>query len=132
MKTYQTDLPAMFGDQHVLEVRRILLALPGVDEVYASSAFQFLQVSYDESQLKEEQITAALEEAGYLGEMATPEETNLPATESKNKNIFRHTQAFSQTHKVSFHRDTAISARPLWPCPGMGPVTRAKVEEQDA
>ena len=45
-KTHIT-VPAMYGDHHVLEVRRILLALPGVAEVNASSCFQVVEVSYD-------------------------------------------------------------------------------------
>ena len=127
MKTYQTDLPTMFGDHHVREVRRIMLDLAGIDEVYASSSFQFLQLDYDESQVKEEEIVAVLEQAGYMGSFDTPIETSLPATED-DQTVFRHTQAFNQTGKVSFHRETAYSGRPLWPCPGMGPLT--KVEEE--
>ena len=121
----------MFGDHHVLEVRRILQELPGIDDVYASSAFQFLQIQYDESKVTEEQIDALLEEAGYLGELLTPEETSIPATESNGQAVFRHTAAFKQTRKVSFHRTTPDAPRPLFPCPGMGPVIRAKVEEQN-
>lgn len=131
MKTYQKDLPTMFGDHHVLEVRRILQELPGVDDVYASSAFQFLQLQYDESKVKEEQIEALLESAGYLGDLATPEETSIPATESNGQTIFRHTEAFSQTRQVSFHRASPEPPRPLYPCPGMGPVTKNKMEEQN-
>ena len=116
----------MFGDHHVREVRRILLELPGIDDIYASSSFHFLQLDYDDSQLKEEEIIRVLEEAGYLGGFNAPRETDLPATEDDQK-VFRHTQAFAQTRKVSFHRETAYAGRPLWPCPGMGPVT--KVEE---
>jgi hypothetical protein len=122
MKTYQTDLPTMFGDHHVREVRRILLDLPGIDDIYASSAFQFLQFDYDESQVKEVEIIAVLEGAGYLGNLESPVETSIPATET-DQAIFRHTQAFNQTRKVSFHRETVYSGRPLFPCPGMGPVT---------
>ncbi len=127
MKTYQRDLPTMFGDHHVLEVRRILQELPGIDDVYASSAFQFLQLQYDESKLTEEQIDALLEEAGYLGDLPTPEETSIPATESNGQTVFRHTEAFNQTRRVSFHRTTPDTHRPLWPCPGMGPIIREQV-----
>lgn len=127
MKTFQTDLPTMFGDHHVREVRRILLELPGVDDIYASSSFHFLQLDYDESKVKEEEIVATLEAAGYLGEFLSPRETSLPANETIEPNLYRHTEAFNQTKKVSFHRESAYSGRPLWPCPGMGPI--AKEEE---
>jgi len=129
MKTYQTKLPAMFGDHHVLEVRRILLDLPGIEDIYASSAFQFLQLTYDESKVTEDQINGLLEKAGYLGDLGTPEETSIPATESIGQKVFRHTAAFNQTKKVSFHRTSPETQRPLWPCPGMGPLIREKVEE---
>jgi copper chaperone CopZ len=127
MKTFQTDLPAMYGDHHVIEVRRLLSQLPGVADIYASSAFQLLQVEYDETKTKEEEILAKLEEAGYLGELIIPQETNLPANENGDKKAFRHTAAFEQTKQVSFHRETSFTGRPLWPCPGIG--TLKKVEK---
>lgn len=127
MKTFQTDLPALYGDHHVIEVRRILSEIQGVTNLYVSSAFQLLQVEYDETKTDEEKILAKLEEAGYLGELLIPQETNLPATELVDKKSFRHTAAFEQTRQVSFHRQTSFSGRPLWPCPGMG--TLKKVEE---
>jgi len=131
MKTYQRELPTMFGDHHVLEVRRILQELPGVDDVYASSSFQILQLQYDETKVTEEQINALLEGAGYLGELTTPEETSIPATESNGQKVFRHTAAFDHTMHVSFHRTSPDTHRPLWPCPGMEPVIKVKKEEQN-
>ena len=131
MKTFHTDLPTMYGDHHVLEVRRLLQALPGIDGLYASSAFQYLEVTYDENQVNEEEILAKLEEAGYLGEMPTPQESELPAPEKMDSKPFRHTASFQQTKLVSFHHETAYAGRPLWPCPGMGPIKKEtlKVEE---
>jgi len=129
MKTFQIELPKMFGDHHVIAVRKILLELPGIDEVYASSSFQTLQLSYDQEKLSEEEILAKLEETGYLGEMQTPQESNLPASENGDKKDFRHTAAFENTRQVSFHRDLAFTGRALWPCPGMGVITKEKVED---
>jgi copper chaperone CopZ len=129
MKTFQIELPKMFGDHHVIAVRKILLELPGIDEVYASSSFQTLQLSYDQEKLSEEEILAKLEETGYLGEMQTPQESNLPASENGDKKDFRHTAAFENTRQVSFHRDLAFKGRALWPCPGMGVITKEKVED---
>jgi hypothetical protein len=45
------DTPALFGDHHVTEVRRILLETPGVKDVYASSAFNVVQVEFDEKKI---------------------------------------------------------------------------------
>jgi copper chaperone CopZ len=127
MKTYQVDLPAMYGDHHVTEVRRIILELPGIEDLYASSAFQYLKVSYDEAQTSEADILAKLEAAGYTGEMPVPQETSTPANESNGDTLFRHTAAFEQTKLISFHQETVATGRALWPCPGMGPIK--KVEE---
>ena len=37
----------MYGDHHVVEVRRLLLEMPGVTDVYASSSFQVVEVAFD-------------------------------------------------------------------------------------
>jgi copper chaperone CopZ len=47
METKTFDAPALYADHHVTEVRRILLELEGVTDVYASSAFQTVEVTYD-------------------------------------------------------------------------------------
>ena len=119
MKTFQTDLPAMYGDHHVTEVRKLISSIPGVEDLY--------EVRHSTILWRPEEILAKLEEAGYLGELLMPQETNLPATELADKKSFRHTAAFEQTKQVSFHRETSFAGRPLWPCPGMGPLK--KVEE---
>ena len=127
MKTYQVDLPAMYGDHHVTEVRKIIHELPGIEELYASSGFQVLKVSYDEKKTSEKDILAKLEEAGYIGSMPVPQETSIPATENNGESLFRHTAAFEHTKLISFHQDTGATGRALWPCPGMGPLEK-KVE----
>ena len=48
MKQLAVDLPTMYGDHHVLEIRRILDDTPGIEDLYASSAFQTLQLKYDD------------------------------------------------------------------------------------
>jgi copper chaperone CopZ len=47
MTSVTIDLPAMYADHHVVEVRRILFEIPGVKAVDASSAFQVVKVEYD-------------------------------------------------------------------------------------
>ena len=53
METTTFDLNMMYGDHHVIEVRKLISAIPGVEEIYASSCFQVLEVSFDESKLTE-------------------------------------------------------------------------------
>lgn len=124
MEKLTLDLPAMYGDHHVLEVRRMLLGMPGVAEVYASSAFQVVEVTYDPAQVSAEAITALLEEAGYLEPLTVPLETDQAAYQSGDSNVFfRHTAAYQQAGRVvSFAQNVSYTGRPLWPCPGMGPL----------
>jgi copper chaperone CopZ len=120
----------MFGDHHVVEVRRLLLEMPGVESVYASSSFQLVEVEYDETQLDAEKLKAKLGEAGYLGELPVAVETGA-TVERKNgdKPFFRHTAAYEQTgNTVNFAQKTPYAGRPLWPCPGMGPINRPEEE----
>lgn len=124
MKTSSFNTPALYGDHHVTEVRRILLQLEGVTDVYASSAFQVIEVTYDEKKINDLQIALKLDEAGYLGEWTAPIEAGI-ATEERP--YFRHTTVYETTKKtVTFAQRVNYSGRPLWPCPGMGilPVTR--------
>ena len=114
MQKVSFDAPAVYGDHHVLEVRRILLALPGVSEVYASSCFHIIEVSFDPAQVSEEQITSLLAAAGYLEPLPVLSEATLPAPS-------RHTAGYEQTRlAVSFAQKMVAQERPAWPCPGMG------------
>lgn len=133
MKTFQIDLPAMYGDHHVVEVRRLILELPGVEDVYASSSFRFVEVQYDETKLEPQAIKAVLEEAGYLGELPVAvEQGAVEERENGDKPFFRHTIAHAQTgQSISFAQKVPYAGRPLWPCPGMGPLVQVKGETEE-
>lgn len=123
METKTFEVPALFGDHHVSEVRRILLELTGVSEVYASSAFQFIEVKYDPKKIKVEQITTCLEAAGYLGEIPMLTESGVAVERKEGDNFFRHTAVYETVKgTVSFAQRVDHSGRPLWPCPGLGAV----------
>lgn len=130
MEKITIEIPTMYGDHHVLEVRKILLSIPGVQDVYASSAFGFVEVTYDPTKVNDLEIKMKLDEAGYLGEWTLPVEVSVPATEKTElPKYFRHTAVFETTKEViSFAQNVAYSGRPLWPCPGMG-VIREVMEE---
>jgi hypothetical protein len=122
METFTLELPAMYGDHHVTEVRRILLEMPGVQDVYASSCFQVVSVTYEPGKTTTEAITARLGEAGYLGDLTLPGETAQPASAPANR-ATRHTASYQQTGRVvGFAQSVPYTGRPLWPCPGIGPV----------
>lgn len=124
MKTVTIDLPAMYGDHHVTEVRRLLLEIPGVSDVYASSSFQVAEISFDEKKSSAKALKEVLSEAGYMGEL--PIEVEKPGSnlgESDEAPFFRKSSSFTQTKlNVSFTQDIPYGGRPLWPCPGMGPL----------
>jgi copper chaperone CopZ len=131
METLTLRLPAMYGDHHVLEVRRILLDLPGVADLYASSCFQVVEITYDPALLPPEKIESALADAGYSQDLSIPAESGIASygTESPDT-YFRHTTAFEQTRQVvSFAQTVTSAGRPLWPCPGLGVLPLVKEEE---
>ncbi len=122
------EVPALYGDHHVTEVRRILLELNGVKDVYASSAFQVVEVTYDKKKINDLEIAVKLDEAGYLGEWTAPVETGIAvqqAGEGKEP-YFRHSTVYETTKKtVTFAQRVNYNGRPLWPCPGLGIVKAA-------
>lgn len=112
------NAPALFGDHHVTEVRRMLFSLPGVKDVYASSAFQIVQVEFDEAEITHETLLRVLEEAGYLGQIPLMVESEKA---EENGSAFRNTANYAALSKtVSFAQKTPYRGRPLWNCPGMG------------
>ena len=110
-----------------------MLELPGVEDVYASSGFQLIEVQYDETKLEPGTIKATLEEAGYLGELPVAvEQGAIEDRENGDKPYFRHTAAHAQTGQaVSFAQKVPYVGRPLWPCPGMGPLVQEKGEKEE-
>ena len=124
METKAFDAPALYGDHHVSEVQSILKELPGIENVYASSAFQAIEVTFDESKTSAEKIAARLEEAGYLGDVPMLTETGVAAYGRADGNSnFRHTAVYNTIKKtVSFAQNVKHQGRPLWPCPGLGAV----------
>jgi copper chaperone CopZ len=121
MANVTLELPAMYADHHVVEVRRLLLELPGVSDVIASSCFGTVEVTYDSAQLDPEVIRTRLDEAGYIGELMAPTEVEPDMPGNTTSEFQRHTAVYEQTRKaVSFGQNVAYMGRPLWPCPGMG------------
>ena len=126
MQVLTMDLPAMYGDHHAVEVRRLLFEIPGVEDVYASSGFRVAEITYDPEKVEAEAIKAKLGEAGYIGDLPIPEEVaaESAATGDGRKGFFRHTTSYETTsHVVGFGQKVNHEARPLWPCPGVLPLT---------
>jgi copper chaperone CopZ len=121
MKTLSLELPAMCGDHHVKEVRRILLEIEGVKDVYASSSFQIVEVEFDGRKTTPEDLTAALDKAGYIGDPNISVEPSTPAYLSEGDKYFRTTSINEQTGNIiGFEQEVVYKGRTQWPCPGLG------------
>ncbi len=131
METITYELPAMYGDHHVIEVRRILQEVTGVEDIYASSAFQAVEVKFDPEKVTGSQIEQVLEEAGYFGEWKLPVEADASTylKEDRSESYFRHTEVFETSKQVvSFAQNVNYTGRPLWNCPGIG-IFKSDMEE---
>ncbi len=67
MASVMIDVPAMYADHHVVEVRRILLDVPGVRAVYASSAFGVVEIDFDAEHTSSEALERRLVAADNSG-----------------------------------------------------------------
>jgi copper chaperone CopZ len=65
MQQLVVDVPGMYGDHHVSQVRAVLLAAKGVNEVTASAARRKVAVRFDEAATSPEAIRDVLASAGY-------------------------------------------------------------------
>ena len=65
MEKAQFNVPSLWADHHVLKVHQALAALPGVQDVIASSAFRAVALSYDPAVTSPGAIAEALAAAGY-------------------------------------------------------------------
>ena len=131
MQTKTFELPALYGDHHVSEVRRLLLETPGVKDVYASSSFRVVEVTYDEKKVNDLELQVKLDDAGYTGDWSFHAESGKAVGEGDASGIYmRHTAVYEQTKlTVGFAQRIGYQGRPLWPCPGMGPIRSIEEEK---
>lgn len=73
MEKVALEVPTLWADHHVLKVRGVLNKLEGVENVYASSAWKQVLVTYDGAKTDQAALEKALAEAGYpVGEGEVP------------------------------------------------------------
>jgi copper chaperone CopZ len=112
-------------------VQSILKELPGIEDVYASSAFQAVEITYDPESVDEKKIENKLSELGYLGEWSFPVEADASTylDADRTESYFRHTEVFETSKQVvSFAQNVSYTGRPLWNCPGIG-VIKSEMED---
>lgn len=125
-------VPAMYADHHVVEVRRILFEIPGVEAINASAAFQVVEIEYDAEKTSEEVLRQTLDEAGYLGEFQVPTESGKPAVGHDSTTYFRHMAAVGTAGDiVSFGQEITSAGGPLRPIPGMSTGTPEEEGDPD-
>ncbi|MBI3160137.1 MAG: heavy-metal-associated domain-containing protein [Chloroflexi bacterium] len=132
MKATVFAVPRMYADHHVLKVRRILDQIQGVSEIYASSAFHSLEVTFNPKKTSEQAIREALDAAGYLGDLPTVEESLLPESSAQTgrDGLFRHSTAYGQTRlDISFAQELPPVDRSLWPWRETAPAKEPAAEE---
>ena len=76
MEKVTLNVPGMYGDHHVLAVRDILGKLPGVENIFATSAFKQVVVTFDPAKAKPADFESALSAEGYMDELQWPEITD--------------------------------------------------------
>ena len=125
------DTPALYGDHHVIEVRRVLLQMPGIQEVYASSCFHAVEVSFAPARVTPEAIAACLASAGYLEPLPVAAESGGYLAPADGGGVpSRHTSTSTGIKQpVSFAQDVSQALRSGWPCPGMGILHTEKNQE---
>ena len=123
MEKLVLTIPTLYGDHHTTAVKDILANLDGVQETYASAAFQQVSITFDPKLIKAETIKASLAEQGYAEE----EGLSAFATEAKER-ATRHTATYSGTgDTLAFAANAAsFEGRALWPCPGISIPTTAE------
>ncbi len=65
MKKVVLDIPLLWADHHVLKVRDALVNLEGVEQVFASSGWKQVLVTYNGTKTSQATMEKALAEAGY-------------------------------------------------------------------
>jgi copper chaperone CopZ len=115
MDKLSLTIPTLYGDHHTVAIKQILEGLKGVKDIYVSSAFNLVTLSFDEKTLSPEQIETILTEQGYSPEL--PETAHVVGA---GERINRHTAAITGVgDTLSFAQAASpFEGRALWPCPG--------------
>ncbi len=118
MKRLVLPIPMLYGDHHTMAVRGILSALPGISDLYVSSAQRLVSLRYDPKKISPEAIEKALAEHGY--EVGGPEPAFVPSLSSELEKSARYSSLVTGGgDALTFAEHTRVrDGRPLWPCPG--------------
>jgi hypothetical protein len=104
--------------------------MPGVENIYASSAFRVVEVGYDPAKLDANVIKAELGEAGYLDNLVVPLENAMADNNSGTRPHLRYSTVYEQTRQVvSFAQDVGDSEQIILHCPGLGVIKKREGDD---
>ena len=104
----------MYGDHHVLAIRKLLEALPGVEKIYASSAFKQVVVTFDPAKTNPAGMEKVLTENGYAPGVDMPTPVWKPVQQEGPRFVIASGLAQMTSFRVP---DVALSGAPR-ACPG--------------
>jgi copper chaperone CopZ len=114
MEKLVLTIPTLYGDHHTSAVKEILEGLEGVGDLYVSSAFKQINVSFDKKKLSAKDIESKLADMGY----STEEFESAYPTSIKERET-RHSAAVTGVgDSHAFAQTVSFEGRALWPCPG--------------
>lgn len=118
MEKLTLPIPTLYGDHHTTAVRGILSAMPGISDLYVSSAQRLVSLRYDPEKISPDAIEKALAQHGY--EVGGPEPAFVPSLASEFEKSARYSSLVTGSgDALAFAEHTQVrDGRPLWPCPG--------------
>lgn len=111
------NVPGMYGDHHVLAVRDILGKLPGVENIFATSAFKQVVVTFDPAKAKPADFESALSAEGYMDELQWPEVTDAIKAQKHGGSQFVVASGIAESVRFEAPPVNWGSGGPR-PCPG--------------
>ena len=122
MQQVKFEIPVLYADHHVLEIKNILKEVEGIKDFFISSAFKIVKIDFDESAISEEELKTLLVKAGYHGDLGFENEEFSTEPGSKgHKKHYRKGVLYTQTGLTQgFKQNVTKTTRKEWPIPGMG------------
>jgi copper chaperone CopZ len=117
MEKVTLNVPGMYGDHHVLAVRDLLGKLPGVENIYATSAFKQVVVTFDPTKSKPADFEKVLKAEGYMESEARPDITDTIKAQRHGGSQFVVASGIAETVRFEAPPVNWGAGGPR-PCPG--------------
>jgi len=117
MEKVTLNVPGMYGDHHVLAVRDLLGKLPGVENIFATSAFKQVVVTFDPAKSKLADFEKVLKAEGYMESEARPDITDTIKAQRHGGSQFVVASGIAETVRFEAPPVNWGAGGPR-PCPG--------------